>query len=260
MVSGVISLEFSYSLAPFVASLLLGLFSTAEPHQVRHLFIFLSCDSAYLNINKAEGPFYQQTVAPPQKTNKQTNKKTNNKNNKTKQKQTKQPPPPQKKKKKKTHLSHCMHVGKANYVLFFIELRALLASLTLWDIGCDRNGVRSQERPFWRWVFYFGLWSSFQYKTCFFSWHMDINVKMRPSSPSYFASWNSHSSFWNETPLLSSYKLGYFVTLESTSRWLNTLRPRLNCRQFADDIFKCIFLNGNAWLLFKMSLKFVCMD
>ena len=167
MVSGVISLEFSYSLAPFVASLLLGLFSTAEPHQVRHLFIFLSCDSAYLNINKAEGPFYQQTVASPPK---KTKKKTNNKNNKTKPKQTKQPPPPQKKKKKKkkTHLSHCMHVGKANYVLFFIELRALLASLTLWDIGCDRNGVRSQERPFWRWVFYFGLWSSFQYKTCFF--------------------------------------------------------------------------------------------
>ena len=89
MVSGVISLEFSYSFAPFVASLLLGLFSTAEPHQVRYLFIFLSCDSAYLNINKAEGPFYQQTVPPPPPP-----PKKNKKNKQTKH-------PPQKKKKKK---------------------------------------------------------------------------------------------------------------------------------------------------------------
>ena len=36
-----------------------------------------------------------------------------------------------------------------------------------------------------------------------------------------------------------------------------TLRPRQNGRHFPDDIFKCIFLNENAWTLIKMSLNFV---
>ena len=35
-----------------------------------------------------------------------------------------------------------------------------------------------------------------------------------------------------------------------------TLRPRQNGRHFA-DIFKCIFLNENVWILIKISLKFV---
>ena len=38
---------------------------------------------------------------------------------------------------------------------------------------------------------------------------------------------------------------------------INTLRPRKNGRHFADEIFKCIFLNDNAWILLKISLKFV---
>ena len=46
----------------------------------------------------------------------------------------------------------------------------------------------------------------------------------------------------------------------SEAGWLvdiNTLRPKQDCRHFADDIFKCIFLNENAWILFKISLNFV---
>ena len=39
--------------------------------------------------------------------------------------------------------------------------------------------------------------------------------------------------------------------------FLNTLRPRQNGRHFADDIFKCIFLNENASIAIKISLKFV---
>ena len=39
----------------------------------------------------------------------------------------------------------------------------------------------------------------------------------------------------------------------------NTLRPRQNGRRFPDDIFKCIFLNENAWISLKISLKFVPM-
>ena len=37
----------------------------------------------------------------------------------------------------------------------------------------------------------------------------------------------------------------------------NTLRPRQNGRHFADDIFKCIFLNENVWIPIKISMKFV---
>ena len=40
-------------------------------------------------------------------------------------------------------------------------------------------------------------------------------------------------------------------------RWVNTLRPRQNGRNFADDIFKCIFLNENVWISLNISLKFV---
>ena len=38
---------------------------------------------------------------------------------------------------------------------------------------------------------------------------------------------------------------------------VNTLRPRQNPRHFADDIFKSIFLNENARIALKISLKFV---
>ena len=38
---------------------------------------------------------------------------------------------------------------------------------------------------------------------------------------------------------------------------LNTLRPRQNGRHFADDIFRCIFLNEDVWIALKISLKFV---
>ena len=38
---------------------------------------------------------------------------------------------------------------------------------------------------------------------------------------------------------------------------VNTLRPRHNGRHFADDIFKCFFLNENVWIPIKFSLKFV---
>ena len=38
---------------------------------------------------------------------------------------------------------------------------------------------------------------------------------------------------------------------------INPLRPRQNGRHFADDIFKCIFLNENVWIPIKISMKFV---
>ena len=38
---------------------------------------------------------------------------------------------------------------------------------------------------------------------------------------------------------------------------LNILRPKQNGSHFADDVFKCIFLNENVWISLKISLKFV---
>ena len=50
--------------------------------------------------------------------------------------------------------------------------------------------------------------------------------------------------FWN-----------YHLSLRD--QWVNTLRPKQNCRHFAGDIFKCIFLNESVWISVKISLKFV---
>ena len=38
---------------------------------------------------------------------------------------------------------------------------------------------------------------------------------------------------------------------------INTSRSKQNGRHFADDIFKCIFLNENVWISIKILLKFV---
>ena len=47
------------------------------------------------------------------------------------------------------------------------------------------------------------------------------------------------------------------LALEIPQSCINTLRPRQNGRHFADNIFKCIFLNENVWIPIKISLKFV---
>ena len=38
---------------------------------------------------------------------------------------------------------------------------------------------------------------------------------------------------------------------------LKHIEAEKNGRHFADDVFKCIFLNENIWILLKISLKFV---
>ena len=40
-------------------------------------------------------------------------------------------------------------------------------------------------------------------------------------------------------------------------RFFNILMSRQNGLDFADDIFKCIFLNENLWILSKISMKYV---
>ena len=46
-------------------------------------------------------------------------------------------------------------------------------------------------------------------------------------------------------------------TWKKTCCRANSLRPRQNRRHFADDVFKCNFLNEIVWILIKISLKFV---
>ena len=76
-------------------------------------------------------------------------------------------------------------------------------------------------------------------------------------------------SFCTKLGCLSKYNTDHFFIVAAllceTSRpiWqymgimLNTLRPRHKGRHFADDIFKCFFLNENVWIPIKFSLKFV---
>ena len=53
------------------------------------------------------------------------------------------------------------------------------------------------------------------------------------------------------------YKYHHLLLSRIFHVWINTLGPRQNGRHFANDIFKCIFLNENVWISIKISLKFV---
>ena len=64
-------------------------------------------------------------------------------------------------------------------------------------------------------------------------------------------------------PLMCFLMCSYELETTRSQQWtpghvcLNTLRPWQHGRHFADDIFKCIFLNENVWIPIKISLKFV---
>ena len=47
------------------------------------------------------------------------------------------------------------------------------------------------------------------------------------------------------------------VSIQCFTLGLNWLRPRRDRRHFADDSFKCVFLNENEWISLRISLKFV---
>ena len=49
----------------------------------------------------------------------------------------------------------------------------------------------------------------------------------------------------------------WHTTASSVCSWFNTVRPRGSRHQFADDIFKCIFLNENVWISINILLKFI---
>ena len=51
-------------------------------------------------------------------------------------------------------------------------------------------------------------------------------------------------------PMLIKYE---DITCHGVNEWVNSSLPGLNDRHFADDIFRCIFLNENLWI----SLNFI---
>ena len=62
---------------------------------------------------------------------------------------------------------------------------------------------------------------------------------------------------WTICTGLESQRSAVILSAFYLPRRLNTLRPRQNGCRFADDIFKCIFLNENEWISPRISLKFV---
>ena len=56
---------------------------------------------------------------------------------------------------------------------------------------------------------------------------------------------------------VTSSLIGWAHNQDDSCTCINTLRPRQNGRHFADDMFKCIFMNENVWIPIRISLKFV---
>ena len=61
-----------------------------------------------------------------------------------------------------------------------------------------------------------------------------------------------------DKPLSELMMISFFTHVCVTRpQWVNTLGPRQNCRYFAGNIFRCIFLNENVSISINISLKFV---
>ena len=78
----------------------------------------------------------------------------------------------------------------------------------------------------------------------------------------------NNGRLWNAIYTIRYMRELYQTFTGKISQWMaenvvmftfNTLRPRQNERHFADDIFKCIFVNENVWIWVKISLKSVSM-
>ena len=81
--------------------------------------------------------------------------------------------------------------------------------------------------------------------------HLARHVRLiwRQAAITYFI---NESDTYSQVLILISIGLGTSL-IRNPGRiiCLNTLRPSQNGRHFADDIFKCIFLNWSIWILIK---------
>ena len=74
---------------------------------------------------------------------------------------------------------------------------------------------------------------------------------VRHSGVSLWNKWSINEGVWTYLSLM-----GENVSTADMFH-VNILRPRQNGHRFADDTFKCIFLNKHVWISIKISLKFV---
>ena len=73
----------------------------------------------------------------------------------------------------------------------------------------------------------------------------------------YISGYKYHWSLLTNMDQMTSFRAADEISRNIAAECFNTLRPRQNGRHFADDIFKCIFLNQNLWIPIKISLKVV---
>ena len=97
----------------------------------------------------------------------------------------------------------------------------------------------------------FVLFIMLQYRSVTSIWCLNRN-KWYSETYSAYLSFMTQPKQWLMIHASSSWK-----TKNSWYQTVDTLRPRQNRRHFADDIFKCIFLNKNVWISINISLKFV---
>ena len=121
------------------------------------------------------------------------------------------------------------------------------------EVGTGKRG-----RMWWSWS-----WDDIMTLfTCIFVMGHVASWDCHDNSPGTHSLLSSHcSSFEDQVPVDENY--GYLIFKWVAVTWLNdwapvnTLRQRQSGCHFPDDIFKCIFLNGNVWISIKISPNFV---
>ena len=78
------------------------------------------------------------------------------------------------------------------------------------------------------------------------------NIWQELQQQSNTAVWWPGNFSWPHSPACTGSMQWY-----ARDQTLKTLRPGQNGRRFADNVFKCIFLSENVWILIRISLKFV---
>ena len=84
-----------------------------------------------------------------------------------------------------------------------------------------------------------------------------LPLKVAPTQPSVTAAFHLQSRRDSDCQMWEYIGWSKYRLTPANVLALNTLRPGQNGRHFADNIFKCIFLNENVWIPIKISLKFV---
>ena len=95
-----------------------------------------------------------------------------------------------------------------------------------------------------------GLWNDIQFEFLFLGWH--------PVAAHHIAL--ADILIWYTASMAVHAIHAALLTRPSVKINFNTLRLPQNGCHFADDRFKCIFLNKNVWILIKISLNFVLKD